>query len=181
MARTDLTELEGAVLSEIHDRGCKTAFQVKREFQASASMEWSGSAGAVYPAIRRLQANGLIDAEPMPGGRSAMALRLSPAGVAALHDWACNPNRAASVGIDPFRLRSGIWRTLDITRRRTALESTAKAIEQNLTVIEGNRDKLDPVEGARVDLSIELQRLRLRWIAVELEEAEQPPPGGLGC
>jgi DNA-binding PadR family transcriptional regulator len=174
IARTDLTELEGAVLSEIHDRGCKTAFQVRRAFQTSASLEWSGSAGAVYPAIRRLQARGLIEAKPMLGGRHAMALQLSPAGITALHGWACDPGRAASVGIDPFRLRSGIWRTLDAAPRRAALEGTAEAIRSNLTVIEGDLAKLDAVEQARVALAMEVQRLRLKWIAIELGEVQKP-------
>jgi len=170
MNRVEVTELEGAVLSEIHDRGNRTAFKVRRAFQVSQSLEWSGSAGAVYPAIRRLQAAGLIDAEPMPGGRRAMALQLSPAGIVAMHAWATDPDRAASVGIDPFRLRSGIWRTLDAASRRDALERTARAIEGNLAVIERDLPKLDAVEGARVELSIQLQQLRLRWIADQLAQ-----------
>ena len=51
-----LTELEGAILSEIYHRGQKTAFQVRRAFAASHSLEWKGSAGAVYPAVKRLRA-----------------------------------------------------------------------------------------------------------------------------
>ena len=37
-----VTELEGAILSEIHHRGHNTAFQVRRAFQTSPSIEWSG-------------------------------------------------------------------------------------------------------------------------------------------
>ena len=47
-----LTELEGAILSEIHHRGASTAFKERKAFQESMSLEWRGSAGAVYPAIR---------------------------------------------------------------------------------------------------------------------------------
>ena len=49
-----VTELEGAILSEIQHRGNHTAFQVRRAFQTSPSIEWSGSAGAIYPAIKHL-------------------------------------------------------------------------------------------------------------------------------
>ena len=46
-----MTELEGAILGVIRlDPSC-TAYRVRQVFLASRSDEWSGSAGAVYPAI----------------------------------------------------------------------------------------------------------------------------------
>jgi DNA-binding PadR family transcriptional regulator len=168
VARAELTELEGAVLSEIHDRAHTTAFQVRRAFQASPSVEWSGSAGAVYPAIRRLTEGGLISTEKLPGGRQAMALRLSKTGVAALQAWACDAARAAGVGSDPFRLRSGIWLRLDDEHRRAALGSTAGAIEASIAFHEQAMASQDAVEQTRMALAIRLQRVRLEWIAEQL-------------
>jgi len=161
-----LTELEGAVLSEIHHRANRTAFQVQRAFQRSPSTEWSGSAGAVYPAIRRLIEGALITATPMAGGRKAQALEVTDAGIAALTAWACDPERAAGVGLDPFRLRSGIWRTLPDTERRNALETVAEQIRQHLARQETS--DADSVEQARDELALRLQRARLEWIAEEL-------------
>lgn len=161
-----LTELEGAVLSEIHHRVNRTAFQVQRAFQRSPSVEWSGSAGAVYPAIRRLIGAGLIAATPMAGGRKAQALEVTSAGIAALTAWACDPMRAAGVGLDPFRLRSGIWRTMPVAARRMALEAVAAEIRRDLAR-EGAVDT-DPVERTRDELAMRLQRTRLDWIAEEL-------------
>ena len=63
-----LTELEGAILSEIQHRGQKTAFQVRRAFAVSFSLEWKGSAGAVYPAVKRLEQRGFIQASVAQGG-----------------------------------------------------------------------------------------------------------------
>jgi len=37
-----LTELEGAILAEIHNGGHETAFQVRRAFANSLSLEWKG-------------------------------------------------------------------------------------------------------------------------------------------
>jgi hypothetical protein len=71
-------------------------------------------------------------------------------------------------------LRSGIWRTLDAAPRRAALEGTAEAIRSNLSVIEGDLAKLDAVEQVRVALAMEVQRLRLKWIAIELEPLGVP-------
>ncbi|UIJ44802.1 PadR family transcriptional regulator [Sphingomonas cannabina] len=162
-----LTELEGAVLSEIHHRANRTAFQVQRAFQRSPSTEWSGSAGAVYPAIRRLIEGGLITATPMAGGRKAQALEVTRAGVSALTAWACDPGRAAGVGLDPFRLRSGIWRTLPNKERRNALEAVAAEIRQDLA--RQGADDADTVERTRDELAVRLQRTRLDWIAEELK------------
>ena len=38
-----LTELEGAILSEVFYRGRQTAFQVRRSFADSPSLEWKAT------------------------------------------------------------------------------------------------------------------------------------------
>ena len=50
-AERQLTELEGAVLTEIALRGNDTAYKVRRAFQLSPSVQWRGSAGAVSPTL----------------------------------------------------------------------------------------------------------------------------------
>jgi DNA-binding PadR family transcriptional regulator len=162
-----LTELEGAVLSEIHHRGNHTAFRVRRAFQTSPSIEWSGSAGAVYPAIRRLVAGGLILSTPIPTGRRGDALALTPEGVRALERWICDPLRAASVGLDPFRLRAGLWATLAPAVRDAALDDVKRAIADDLDRLTAALDTLDPVERARSDWSIRLQRMRAEWLEAQ--------------
>lgn len=160
-----LTELEGAVLSEIHHRRQQTAFQVRRAFQISPSVEWSGSAGAVYPAVARLTQRGLIQSTDAADGRATRHLSLTSEGEVALHAWASNCERAASVGMDPFRLRSGIWMSLPPKLRDPVLRDVAVQIESNLRFLETYVDSLDPVETARVRISMQLQRSRLEWIA----------------
>lgn len=159
-----LTELEGAVLSEIHHRQNRTAFRVRRAFQTSPSIEWSGSAGAVYPAIRRLVEAGLIESTPIETGNKGSHLSLSPEGVAAVEDWICDPVRATSVGVDPFRLRAGLWATLDAGTRADALRRLRLAVEEELQRLRVSLDALDPVERARSEWSIQLQAMRLRWL-----------------
>ena len=159
-----LTELEGAVLSEIHHRRNTTAFQVRRAFQTSPSIEWSGSAGAVYPAIRRLEAAGLILTTPITTGRKGNALALTPGGVAALETWICDPTRATSVGLDPFRLRAGLWATLPPQTRDAALAALKASVDQELKRLRAALDGLDSVERARSEWSIQLQEMRIEWL-----------------
>ena len=159
-----LTELEGATLSEIHHRANRTTFQVRRAFQTSPSIEWSGSAGAVYPAIRRLVEAGLVVSLPITTGRKGSALSLSLEGVRALEAWICDPVRATSVGLDPFRLRAGLWATLEPDRRTAALATLKASVDEELERLRAALDGLDPVERARSEWSIRLQALRSQWL-----------------
>ena len=160
-----LTELEGAVLSEIHHRGHRTAFQVRRAFQVSPSVEWSGSAGAVYPAIRRLIDAGLLRATAITTGRRGEALDLTEPGSAALDSWIADPVRAIGVGMDPFRLRAGLWKTLGPERRRSALIEIRSGIERDLERLRDQFATQDNVERVRTEWSILLQEMRLKWLA----------------
>ena len=59
-AAEEPTELEAAVLGVIWQQGPCTAYAIRREFQTSDSPRWSGSAGATYPLLRRLEKLELI-------------------------------------------------------------------------------------------------------------------------
>src|SRR5215472_5946571 len=98
MAKTKsraLTELEGAALTVIHRLKSCTPYRVRLDFQQSRSREWSGSAGAVYPALRRLHARGLLKAQQTGEGRRSVNYALSKAGSEALTRWLTDVERAA--------------------------------------------------------------------------------------
>jgi len=167
-----LTELEGAILSEIQHRGQKTAFQVRRAFAVSYSLEWKGSAGAVYPAVKRLEKRGLIQASVAHGGRATRTLSLTEHGKEELMSWACDPFRASSIGIDPFRLRSGIWIELTPGLRKKVFAKIRKEIEASIPILERYVTEIDRIERLRVELGIAVQRARLeildRWTLEQL-------------
>jgi len=160
-----LTELEGAILAEIHNGGHETAFQVRRAFANSLSLEWKGSAGAVYPAVRRLRARGFIAESAAHDNRGARRLRLTASGKAALREWACDARLATSVGLDPFRLRAGVWTSLDPKRRKQLFASLREEILGSLPLLEETLAATDPLEKVRVILARQVQRARLRTLA----------------
>jgi DNA-binding PadR family transcriptional regulator len=160
-----ITELEGAILSEIHHRGQKTAFQVRRAFASSFSLEWNGSAGAIYPAVKRLEREGFIHAGAAEGGRAARRLSLTGPGIAALDAWALDTRLAASIGIDPFRLRSGIWDLLPENERKALFVRLDDEIADSVARMETAMADADPVERRRIALCVALQDLRRRWLA----------------
>jgi DNA-binding PadR family transcriptional regulator len=162
--RPPLTELEGAIISEIYHRGRQTAFKVRRSFADSPSLEWRGSAGAVYGAIKKLERAGLISAEAMDDGRATRLLSVTPEGRLAMMNWACDPVRACSVGIDPFRMRSGIWVGLDEASQLATFARVRDALVENIAFLEGFSRRNDAIEQHSVALALALQRARLNWL-----------------
>jgi DNA-binding PadR family transcriptional regulator len=171
-----LTELEGAILSEVYYRGHQTAFQVRRSFADSPSLEWKGSAGAVYSAVKRLEQAGALAATATGDGRSTRLLSVTAAGRLAMLKWACDPERAVSTGIDPFRMRSGIWLQLSEKRRRRVLTDVLRELRQSIASLRAYSRKKDTIERASVDLAMRLQMVRLTWVGELLDSLSGSPP-----
>lgn len=161
-AERQLTELEGAVLTEIGHRNNETAYKVRRAFQLSPSVQWRGSAGAVSPAIRRLKAIGLIAAAPHPR-RAGETLSLTAAGKKALALWATSVELATGVGMDPFRLRSGLWEYLPLAKRRSLFAKLERRLDDDLELLRA-RDEPDLVDRRQTELAIGLIEARLAWL-----------------
>jgi DNA-binding PadR family transcriptional regulator len=68
---------------------------------------WSGSAGAVYPLIKRLLEKKLIVASAESTGKRARTdYRMTELGLNAFRHWLLDPARAAGIGFDPLRTRA---------------------------------------------------------------------------
>jgi DNA-binding PadR family transcriptional regulator len=160
-----LTELEGAILSAVRRGDGITAYRLRQAFAASPSMEWSGSAGAVYPAMRRLKAAGLLAATVSGDARGTEHYKVTKAGEAALLAWAGDVARAVSAGTDPFRSRVPEWLLLGRARRAPMLRDIAKALTERCKVLEARLPRVSPVEREQARLELQLHRVRLRWIA----------------
>jgi DNA-binding PadR family transcriptional regulator len=101
-----LTELEGAALAQVVRAGSCTPYAIKETFRTSPSRFWSGSAGAVYPLVRRLVARGLlVSRRDLRDRRARRVVSATPAGRAALLSWLVDAERAADFGFDPLRTR----------------------------------------------------------------------------
>jgi DNA-binding PadR family transcriptional regulator len=101
-----LTDLEGAALGFVVRAKACTPYAVKEAFRTSPSEFWSGSAGAVYPMIGRLQLRGLlVSKSDKSDGRARHVVSATAAGKAALLDWLTDADRAAELGFDPLRTR----------------------------------------------------------------------------
>ncbi len=103
--------------------------------QASLSAQWSGSAGAVYPAVARLEQRGLIRCrDQATGQRRSQALEVTGKGSRALAEWLRPPIDPVSLGIppDPLRVRLRFLELLSADDRAAFLEEAIGAVETTL-------------------------------------------------
>ena len=163
-----LTELEAAILTEISMRGNSTAYQVRRAFENSRSAYWRGGAGTVSPAIHRLTRSGHIESRPHPS-RSGKILNVTASGTAALNAWAIDIERACGLGLDPFRLRSGVWESLDRKSRQGLLGRLREHLANERDAIAGI-SSTDPVDRRQNQLALGLIESRIAWIDQTLND-----------
>src|SRR5262249_55003786 len=108
MAIRSITELEGCVLGVLWAEGPCTAYVVRQQFRTSPSPHWSGSAGAIYPLLSRLEQRRLVQSNAAHTGRRASKLyHVTTQGCRALRRW-IGPKVSewvAGVPADPLRTR----------------------------------------------------------------------------
>src|SRR6185503_6137947 len=63
------SELETSALGFIWRDGPVSAYAVRRFYLDSPTLQWSGSAGAIYPLLARMKRRGLVRAVSRPTGR----------------------------------------------------------------------------------------------------------------
>jgi DNA-binding PadR family transcriptional regulator len=96
-----LTDFEQVLLAVIAGEP-RSGYGLKKLFSASPASVYQPSAGALYPALRRLEGRGLLRAEKnISSGRRTMRLySVTEAGRAAHLDWLRGPVVPATVGAD---------------------------------------------------------------------------------
>lgn len=126
-----LTDLEGAALAEVASRGAATSYAIAQSFAQSPSEFWSGSAGAVYPLIKRLAVRGLLEpSSAATGKRQRLDYQITPDGRAALEEWLLDARRAAGLGFDPLRTRLGHLHLVAPAQRKAFLKEVRAISEE---------------------------------------------------
>lgn len=158
-----LTELEGAVLGVVRSEGPCTPYRVRREFLVSRSSMWSGSAGAVYPALRRLAAAGLLRAKRTEDSRKSIRYSLSPKGAAAFVSWVTDAPAATGSGLDPFRYRADALDALSPAQRKKVAREMVRLLKRSCAELERLLSKPHP-EPCGGELELALHKTRLAWL-----------------
>lgn len=165
-----MTELEGTVLGVLWARQPCTPYQVRREFIESPSPYWSGSAGAIYPLLARLEAAGLVvSVAHATGARKSRLYRVTPAGRGRLRRWVVSPGTAELVGVppDPLRMRVALLAVLPPARRLAFLQKIEAGLRKLLEFEEAQavaRRAGDPSFAWMARGAIAMQKTRLKWL-----------------
>ncbi len=168
-----LSELEGAVLGNLLKQGPSTAYRVRCAFLASPSSQWSGSAGAVYPALARLEKSGLVASKHAPrGGRDAWNYSLTAAGRASVVAWLEPPfsDAVISVAPDPVRTRVSILGALPRARRIRFLKQAIAELRRHLESLEPGAE-WDDDDRRALRGAVLVTRARIEWLDELLRES----------
>jgi DNA-binding PadR family transcriptional regulator len=169
--RDALTELEAAALGHLWLHGPCTAYVVRRAFLDSPSPYWSGSAGAVYPALARLERAGLVRSSARRADRRrAREVELTPEGRERLAAWLGPPLPDWVVGVpmDALRTRVALLAAMRPGRRARLLAEAERGVREQLALIEADVARAvaagDPWERLVAEGAAATQRARLAWV-----------------
>jgi DNA-binding PadR family transcriptional regulator len=179
MAKRELSRFEQALLGLVSEGAPCTAYWIRRQLQKSPSSFFSGSAGAVYPAIERLEQRALVKATVLEEGRrTSRQYRLTAEGRKALKAWLLPPFPPEDIAftMDPVRTRVYNLAELSPEDRQRFVEEALMQARRRVTVVEAESedrrasgDRFSYLGGLGV---VYEAKARVRW----LEELER----GLG-
>lgn len=170
------TELEAAVLGVAWRDGPCTPYAIRQHFRESPAPRWSGSAGAIYPLVRRLESRGLVRSKQgARGQRRQRDYRITPRGMAAFRHWlraSPGPSDATLIH-DPLRTRVLFLAALPENEARSVVSDAVDALRREALQAKedcrksANEKCLFSHFAARNALI--LTRARIRWL-IEIQE-----------
>ena len=135
MAQRKLSEMEACVLALIWSNGPSTPYALRQVFLKSPSPQWSGSAGAIYPLVKRLERGKLIrSAGHSTGRREGKLFTLTAAGSRAVENWLepSVPDWVAGVPPDPLRTRIRFLGLMPVEQQKELLAVAQQSVEWHL-------------------------------------------------
>jgi DNA-binding PadR family transcriptional regulator len=130
-----VSELEHVVLGVVRLKQPCSAYEIRMVFAESPSSHWSGSAGAIYPLVRRLEGRGLLQSAIRRGDRRETRLyRLTPKGRSRLGSWLRPPlpDAAGLMVLDPLRVRVRLLEAVEVRERHAILDEAETKLREQL-------------------------------------------------
>jgi len=133
-----LTELQGAALGIIWLNAPCTPYQVRKVFERSPSPHWTGSAGAIYPMIRKLESAWLITSQRHKVGRRiGRRYSMTPIGSRALQKWLQRAITEKTIGVplDALRTRIRFFAALPPSARMKLIGKIEKQLAKHIKTV----------------------------------------------
>lgn len=183
-AERPLTDFEQVLLGVI-DSEPRSGYGLKKLFNASPASVYQPSPGALYPALRQLEARGLLRAEKIANGRRALRLyHVTEAGRAVHVAWLRQPVVPATVGadLDLHLMRFALMENhlpraavlAFLADLETALDSFVSALERYLA---SGAESSRPLAELALRHGIAIHRASLNWARSALATLAEPRPG----
>jgi len=168
------TSLGYAILGLLHVHGgAQTGYALQKIFEDTPMRIYSGSPGAIYPALQRLEENGLVAGATHDVGpvKRARGYRPTTEGTRALRDHVTRPieRRDVESGMDELMLRFVfLGLVADAAATQAFLDDLEAHLESYLDELNANASQLEEKGAgmhARLALEAGLQtyRAHLRW------------------
>ena len=168
-----LSHLAYIALGVVSEEQPCTAYAVMRLFQKSSSTYFSGSAGAIYPLLKRLEAVGLVKAQrSKAGSRTRRHFTLTAAGKSALKKWLCAPIPAEDVDFTVDLLRARVFffdalskrdRMKFVTNARELIEERIVKEREQLSALSGIANRFERLATRSAILA---DQGRLKWLSM---------------
>lgn len=121
-----------------------TGYDVAKRFSSSVGFLWHASNSQIYPELRKLEREGLLETREIPWGTKGVTkteYSINDGGLAAIRDWQSEPT-TYTPDRDPARLKSAYFEM-----------STPRVAENSL------REHLSHFEGQRAQAQSEINRI----------------------
>jgi len=137
-AMAHFSDLEYVVLGIVWKFGPCTAYAVRKEFLTSPSSHFSGSAGAIYPLMQRLENQGLISSSSGSHGKRARCLyAIEPKGSKVLRRWLSLPlpERSSVATYNPLRARFYFLKALSSKQQESFLDNATILVNEEIALV----------------------------------------------
>jgi DNA-binding PadR family transcriptional regulator len=152
-----------------------SGYDMKQAVERSTRFFWAASYGQIYPELRRLESQGLIEGEDAPnGGRTRRVYRLTKAGREALLDWLLGSKTGIELR-DESLLRLFFSQALPHDQVLMLLEGRIRGHERYLEILRSlvPSDHPDATEPSLNNIvwrwGIEFNEWGIKWCEAELQ------------
>lgn len=165
-AQRTLTDDEGTFLALLLRAQPTTAYQLSKIYADSPVSNFGTSKGKIYPLIRRLTAQGLIDAQRTArGSRFTETLGCSASGEKAVREWVLELKPEHLLPEDPLRTKA---QSFDLLSRAEQIEWIAQAragLQAKLDELAAYAETVSvPFQASIHDNAVSTVRMRLEWL-----------------
>jgi DNA-binding PadR family transcriptional regulator len=171
-----LSHLAYIALGVVAERQPCSGYTVMKDFQSSSSTYFSGSAGAIYPLMRRLEEDGLTKVEgTKAGSRTRRVYTITDKGRRALEGWLASPIPDDEVAflVDLLRTRVLFFERLTKQQRKKFVKDCREQLTSrvaNSAKRIASDESLTAFERVTLQSVLMIDEARLEWLDIVEKE-----------